>query len=100
MTKLDGVRRMACGVYVTWAAVACTQPQSLGIPGRDGGPRPTEPSQDGMTPRNFRMDSKRVGAKAPPTTLIAEDGTKCVVSEKKFRDTNVGDEAWCEWRVR
>ena len=100
MTKLDVVRCKACTVLVvTWVAAACTQPQSLGIPGRDGGPRTTDGSQNGA-PRNFRMDSKRVAAKAPPTTLIAEDGTKCVVGEKKFRDTDVGNEAWCEWRVQ
>ena len=45
------------------------------------------------------MDAKRVAGKEPPTTLIAEDGTKCVVTENRYRETNVGDEAWCVWRL-
>jgi hypothetical protein len=44
------------------------------------------------------MDAKRVAGKESPVTLIAEDGTKCVVTEDRYRETRVGDEAWCVWR--
>lgn len=45
------------------------------------------------------MDGKQVAAKEPPTILVAYDGTKCAVTEARYRETNVGDEAWCVWRL-
>lgn len=77
----------------------CAPPRPLGIPGRDGGPRQGGGSNTGRTPRDIRADAKRVAGKQPPTTLIAQDGTRCVVTEERYRETNVGDEAWCVWQL-
>ena len=79
---------------------ACGSPRPLAIPGRDGGPRQTGASRTGRNPRDVRMDAKRVAGKEPPATLIAEDGTRCVVTEGRYRETEIGDEAWCVWRVQ
>jgi hypothetical protein len=82
-------------------AVACGPPlQPLAIPGRDGGPRQTGGASTGQKPRDVRMDAKRVAGKEPPTTLIADDGMRCVVTEARYRDTKIGDEAWCVWQYR
>jgi hypothetical protein len=81
-------------------AAACGPPQPMAIPGRDGGPRQTGGSRNGRAPRDVRLDAKPVAGKEPPTTLIAEDGTKCVVTEDRYRETKVGDEAWCVWRLQ
>ena len=93
-----------CGAIVVVAlsvsAVSCAPPPGpLAIPGRDGGPRQTGGTRTGRAPRDVRMDAKPVAGKEPPTTLVAEDGTKCVVTESRYRDTKVGDEAWCVWRL-
>jgi hypothetical protein len=40
---------------------------------------------------------KLVIAKEPPTELIAEDGTRCLTTESRFKRTRVGFEAWCVW---
>jgi hypothetical protein len=70
----------------------------MALPGRDGGPRQTGGGRTGRTPRDIRVDAKRVAGKEPPTTLIAEDGTKCVVTEGRYREIKIGDEAWCTWQ--
>lgn len=93
------VRAAAVMFTLVTGAGACAPPQPLAIPGRDGGPRQTGGARTGRAPRDVRMDAKRVAGKEPPTTLIAEDGTKCVVTENRYRETNVGDEAWCVWRL-
>jgi hypothetical protein len=36
--------------------------------------------------------------KQAPTTLIADDGSRCTVSEKRYNDTRIGDDALCVWR--
>ena len=97
------VRRTRPAVILLMLVVgagACGRPQSLAIPGRDGGPRQTGASKTGRMPHNVRMDAKRVAGKEPPTSLIAEDGTKCVVTEDRYRETKVGEEAWCVWRLQ
>ena len=44
------------------------------------------------------MRTKRVTAKEDPTTLIADDRTRRIVTERKFRDTEVGSDVLCDWR--
>lgn len=40
---------------------------------------------------------KLVVAKQPPADLIAEDGTRCLTTEGRFKRARVGTEAWCVW---
>ncbi len=43
------------------------------------------------------MTQKAVSAKQDPRTLIATDGSRCVVTDARYRDTNPGDKVWCVW---
>lgn len=43
------------------------------------------------------LGEKPVASKEPPTSLIAVDGTRCLVTEEKFRNTAVGERVWCYW---
>ena len=47
--------------------------------------------------RQTSMSRKRVKAKQDPSTLIADDDMRCVVNDKRFKDTDVGDWALCPW---
>ena len=40
---------------------------------------------------------KRVKAKEAPATLVADDNARCTVTDKRFRDTSVGDAVMCAW---
>ena len=44
------------------------------------------------------MARKEVTGKEEPRTLIAVDGTRCTVTETRFRDVAHGDKVWCPWR--
>ena len=41
---------------------------------------------------------KRVAGKSAPSDLVADDGTRCTVSEDKFQRTEAGDRVWCRWQ--
>jgi hypothetical protein len=43
------------------------------------------------------FNSKPVSSKEAPASLIAADESRCLVSEKKFRDTEIGTSTWCFW---
>jgi hypothetical protein len=43
---------------------------------------------------------KTVAAKEAPGTLVAVDGTICIVPAAKFESTQVDDKVWCAWRPR
>jgi hypothetical protein len=43
---------------------------------------------------------KTVAAKEAPTTLVAVDGTVCIVPAAKFESTEVDDRVWCAWTAR
>ncbi len=43
------------------------------------------------------LADKPVASKETPTTLFAADGTRCLVTEEKFRNTALGDRVWCFW---
>jgi hypothetical protein len=40
---------------------------------------------------------KLVSGKQSPSLLIARDGSRCTVSEKRFADTKEGEQVWCAW---
>ena len=46
------------------------------------------------------LDRKAVFMKEAPTSLIASDGSRCLVGEKKFTDTDIGDRVWCMWSAK
>lgn len=50
----------------------------------------THPGQSGLA-------SKNVARKEPPTSLIAIDNTRCLVTEEKYRNTPVGARVTCYW---
>jgi len=43
------------------------------------------------------LNDKPVSTKEAPTSLVAADGTRCLVSEAKFRETAAGERVWCFW---
>jgi len=43
------------------------------------------------------LADKPVASKEAPTSLIAVDGTRCLVTEEKYRNTAVGERVWCYW---
>lgn len=47
---------------------------------------------------NSGPSRKVVKGKEPESTLIAHDGTRCQVTEKRYRETVIGEKAWCAWR--
>lgn len=53
-----------------------------------------------VKPVHMRYDTKRVTAKEGDATLVAADGTRCMVAPTVFDATKVGDERACAWRNR
>ena len=53
-----------------------------------------------VKPVRMRYDTKRVAAKEGDGTLVAADGTRCVVPPATFDATRVGDDRACAWRNR
>ena len=53
-----------------------------------------------VKPVRMRYDTKRVTKKDGDYTLVAADGTKCMVPAQTFDATSVGDEVACAWRNR
>jgi hypothetical protein len=84
---------------------ACTR--SLEVADRIG--REANAGERGLTDRPQREDRpaiqtpkagfrrKRVAGKSAPSDLVADDGTRCVVSAEKFEKTKPGDRVWCRW---
>ena len=50
--------------------------------------------------RDPAPDRKAVVLKEGPTSLIASDGSRCLVGEKKFSHTEIGDRVWCVWSAK
>ena len=63
-------------------------------------PRHVEPRPGGIIVRSDRTGwyIKKVMAKDPPETLLAEDGTICRVAPERFRSTPVGTALRCNWQ--
>lgn len=45
-------------------------------------------------------DRKAVVTKEAPTSLIAADGSRCLVGEDKYAHTDIGDRVWCVWSAK
>lgn len=55
-------------------------------------------TQSGSTSlKDAALSQKTVTAKHEPATLIAFDGSKCLVTTSKFNETVVGTKVWCVW---
>ena len=63
-------------------------------------PRYVEPRPGGIIVRSDRTGwyLKKVTAKDPPETLLAEDGTICRVAPERFRSTSIGALVRCNWQ--
>lgn len=44
-----------------------------------------------------RRTTKRVTDKEAPYTLVAQDASRCVVSDTQFSSVHVGDSVPCDW---
>ena len=71
------------------------RPGVANLPPRPPKTIPTERSSEGQS---TYPTQKPVYGKEAPTTLLAADGTRCQVSEKKFQETTVGEKIWCVWQ--
>lgn len=82
------VQRAGLIVLVTFAATAGCRPRHI------------EPRPGGVIVRSDRTGwyLKKVVAKDPPETLLAEDGTICRVSPERYRATAVGTALRCNWQ--
>jgi hypothetical protein len=50
--------------------------------------------------RDPALDRKAVITKEEPTSLIAADGSRCLVGEDKYAHTDIGDRVWCVWSAK
>ena len=62
------------------------QPTKVG--NRKDAPRRAYPTGFGQKP---------IQGKTPPTRLVAQDGTSCVVSQEKYDSAVPGTSVWCTW---
>jgi hypothetical protein len=84
-------------------------------PGTDPRPETAGPTRPGSTvptaavpsipetARDLEQDAplpsrKVVKAKEAKSALIAHDGTRCHVTERRYRETVVGEKVWCVWQ--
>jgi hypothetical protein len=83
------------------AATACWRSGIERPPlGGRGGTGVTPAGSAGSDLRDPALSQKTVTSKEPPTTLVAFDGSTCLVTEKRFREFVVGEKAWCVWVFR
>jgi hypothetical protein len=95
-------RNALVALLLAGVSAACGPPRPMEIPGpggRGGVPGETGGSTARQGGRDVRLDAKYVAGKEPPTTLIAEDRTRCIVTESRYRETEIGSKVWCEWRA-
>ncbi len=98
----DAARRAACSAAVlALIGPGACRPQPLTIPGKARDPREMPGSSTNRGPREVEpaIASKRVAAKEPPVTLVAEDGSRCAVTESKYDNARIGDTVFCAWRT-
>ena len=53
----------------------------------------------GSGSESFAVSRKRVAAKEEPATLVADDGSRCRLTEGRFRKVREGDYVTCLWRL-
>ena len=91
--------RLVPSLVVATLCVGCMKqrtrvldPASAAVSGKVAGQRAGASSD-----ANFSR--KRVDSKVDPGTLVAIDGSRCTVTESRYRDIKAGDNVSCDWRV-
>ena len=86
-------------LVLTTIGVACMKqrnpvidPASAAVSGKVAGQRPGANT-------DASLSRKRVDSKVDPATLVALDGSRCTVTESRYRDIKAGDNVSCDWRV-
>lgn len=74
------MRKTALLLATLAVSLSCALPRTVQVGGEEG------------------PGSKTVSAKEEPATLIAVDGTICVVTPGRFNKVKTGDRVWCSWR--
>ena len=88
------------GLLLTMSACVGWMPKRRASPDIGGAPSGDRGLPQPMTgTKGAGVSSKAVYGKREPVTIIAQDKTECIVSEKKFRELAVGEKVRCEWRV-
>jgi hypothetical protein len=102
--RVPVLRSLAAAVLTMTISVGCTTSRNT-RPGANP-MDPTRAAIDGKVPgqraggsTEANVSRKRVDSKEEPATLVAADRTRCTVTEQRFRDTKVGDNATCDWRT-
>ena len=54
--------------------------------------------ESAMDTVSLRMARKPVHGKEAPATVVAFDGTRCTVTERRFAEVKEGEKVWCAWR--
>ena len=55
-------------------------------------------SSAGGLRRDVGFTRKVVAGKEDPSTLLAQDGTRCLVTTERFAQVKQGEQIWCDWR--
>ena len=98
MTQRISMLTLAAALALSLAA--CTRLPSLDQPGKPvlvDRPRPAKVNRKTVEGDN-RLSEKAVHGKEPKTILVAHDGSRCQVTEKRYRETAVGEKVWCVWQ--
>lgn len=82
---------------LAFAAMGCARYQTVQKPG-GGGAREMPTGTTSQGNRTSPLGRKAVYGKEDPATFIAQDGTRCSVTEKRYRETALGEIVWCAWR--
>ena len=82
------------------AAAGCIRPIVPGVPGlgMDTLSIRRPPRDHGRRGDVLQVSEKVVAGREAPTTLLAEDGSRCTVTKRRFDDTREGDRVTCAWR--
>ena len=84
MTDSRLVPALLCGVVLMCLLAGCAA-----VPLHMRGQRSPDPSHV--------LGKKLVVGKEAPLDLIAEDGTRCLTTKRRFERTRIGSEVWCLW---
>ena len=94
------VRGIVVAAALTLASACANKQSGLGFP-----PRGTTGKVPGVTAAGTGtgladgLSLKQVAGKEEPATLIAEDRSRCTVPASRFRNTEIGSRAICDWRT-
>jgi hypothetical protein len=79
------------------AILGCSRMQTLKKPGTGGDRQMPAASGVGGGGKGD-LGRKAVYGKQDPTTLTAQDGTRCTVTEQRYKEAAIGELVWCSWK--